>query len=76
MSIQKKITLCALLLLIAGLCAVFLLPRERDRNPDAALRAGAGDDASGYLLERVLEQTSGALIRDETDLEAYAFQDC
>lgn len=61
---------------MASLCAVFLLPGERERNLNAVLRAGAGDDISGYLLERVLEQTPGALVRDETDLEAYAFQDC
>lgn len=59
-----------------GLCAVFLMPRERTRNPDAALRVGAGDDASGYLLERVLTEDPSLAAENSPDVEAYTFQDC
>lgn len=75
-NIQKKIFLCGLALCLLGLCAVFLLPRERSRNPNAALRIGAGDDASGYLLERVLEQDPSLSAGAGPEVEAYTFQDC
>lgn len=77
MGIQKKITLCAAVLLLLGLCAVFLLPKE-ERNSDAAMRIGAGDDSSGYLLAKILEQAPLLAVQaqQEEDVEAYTFQDC
>lgn len=75
-SIQKKIVLCGLVLFLLGLCAVFLMPQERMRNTNAALRIGAGDDISGYLLERVLEQDPSLIADSSADIEAYTFQDC
>ncbi|MCI9364585.1 MAG: hypothetical protein HFG17_10070 [Oscillospiraceae bacterium] len=46
------------------------------RNTNAALRIGAGDDISGYLLERVLEQDPSLIADSSADIEAYTFQDC
>lgn len=75
-SIQKKILFCTLALFLIGLYAVFFMPQERMRNANAALRIGAGDDASGYLLERILEQDPSLAADSSPDVEAYTFQDC
>lgn len=68
--------LCGLALLLLGLYAVFFMPQERLRNANAALRIGAGDDASGYLLEHILEQDPSLAADSSPDVEAYTFQDC
>ncbi len=75
-SIQKKIMFCGLALFLIGLYAVFFMPQERMRNANAALRIGAGDDASGYLLEQVLKQDPSLAADSSPDIEAYTFQDC
>ena len=53
--------------------AVF--PKEREKNPEAQIRIGAGDDVSGILMEETVENL-GEEYAIYKELESTSFQDC
>ena len=70
MEIQKKI------LLVVLSAMQFILPRENEKNAQAQLRIGAGDDISGYLVQEILSQQDSPVQLSEQSMEGYEFQDC
>ncbi len=54
----------------------FILPRENEKNAQAQLRIGAGDDISGYLVQEILSQQDSPVQLSEQSMEGYEFQDC
>ena len=54
----------------------FILPRENEKNAQAQLRIGAGDDISGYLVQEILSQQDSPVQLLEQSMEGYEFQDC
>lgn len=58
-----------------GLAASFLLPREAEKNADAVIKMGAGDDISGVLMSETARELSGKY-KVSKSLERSSFQDC
>ena len=54
----------------------FILPRENEKNAQAQLRIGAGDDISGYLVQEILSQQDSPVQLSEQSMEGYEFQEC
>lgn len=74
MTINRKIGIAVLCLLVLGLAVWFLLPEDAPQ-PETQLRVGAGDDVTGVLLREVQQQAEAdgdgnALIG------SYIFVDC
>lgn len=82
MSINKRIYFVIVTALIAGFLIISLLPNDAVRDDSKnALRIGAGDDISGWLLKRIVEisrEAGNSEIITHSDFitEAYEFQDC
>lgn len=76
MEIQKKILWAALIFVFTLFAMQFVLPRENEKNKDAQLRIGAGDDISGYLVEQIVKQDGSSVKLSEQSMEGYEFQDC
>ena len=76
MDIQKKILLAGVGLVVVLSAMQFILPRENEKNAQAQLRIGAGDDISGYLVQEILSQQDSPVQRSEQSMEGYEFQDC
>lgn len=60
---------------MAGLAAAILFPKEAEKNKDAVIRIGAGDDVSGILMKEIVDQF-GEKYEVEEALESTSFQDC
>lgn len=58
-----------------GLGVTLLFPKEAEKNKDAVIRIGAGDDASGILMREIIAQF-GEEYKVEEALESTSFQDC
>lgn len=72
---EKKIGLFLAGLILAGAFVTVFFPREGRRDQGALIRAGAGDDISGILME----ETAEGLKEDYTvsgNLENSSFKDC
>lgn len=82
MSIHRRITAVIIIILGTMVCVALFFPKENEPDDKKyALRVGAGDDASGFLLERVsaISKASGSGVSIdsmEEDFEAYKFKDC
>ena len=76
MEIQKKILLAGVGLVVVLSAMQFILPRENEKNAQAQLRIGAGDDLSGYLVQEILSQQDSPVQLSEQSMEGYEFQDC
>lgn len=76
MEIQKKILLAGVGLVVVLSAMQFILPRENEKNAQAQLRIGAGDDISGYLVQEILSQQDSPVQLSEQSMEGYEFQDC
>lgn len=76
MEIQKKILLAGVGLVVVLSAMQFILPRENEKNAQAQLRIGVGDDISGYLVQEILSQQDSPVQLSEQSMEGYEFQDC
>lgn len=76
MEIQKKILLAGVGLVVVLSAMQFILPRENEKNAQAQLRIGTGDDISGYLVQEILSQQDSPVQLSEQSMEGYEFQDC
>jgi len=61
--------------IFVGLFTAIVFPGETDRNPDAQIRIGAGNDVSGILAAETVEELGGTYVSSET-VENSSFQDC
>lgn len=73
--VKKSIIIAAAFVTTLGLASV-LLPREEEKNSEASLRVGAGDDISGLFLEEVGKEAEGGFVLDPDAMESYEFKDC
>lgn len=72
----NKITAVLLgIFIIAGIGAAVFLPKERQRNKDAEIKIGAGDDVSGLLMDETVADLKEKYEVAES-LESSSFQDC
>ena len=82
MNINKRIFFVIVTCLIAGFIIISLLPKDTGRvDSRNALRIGAGDDISGWLLKQIVEISretgnSERIANSDFITEAYEFQDC
>ena len=72
----EKILLAGVGLVVVLSAMQFILPRENEKNAQAQLRIGAGDDISGYLVQEILSQQDSPVQLSEQSMEGYEFQDC
>lgn len=75
MSIGKRIAIFIIGFVSVGLLISVAFPKEREKNDDALIRVGAGDDVSGILMEETVKDLSGQYMIEES-LESTSFQDC
>ena len=75
MSIGKKIAVFIIGFVTVGLLISVVFPKEREKNDNALIRIGAGDDVSGILMKETIEELSGQYQIEES-LESTSFQDC
>ena len=75
LSLGQRLCLCAAVLAALAAAAWFLLPRDSEKNADAPLRIGAGDDVTGVLLDEVCRQAAEHG-REELVEGSYVFVDC
>ena len=68
MEIQKKILLAGVGLVVVLSAMQFILPRENEKNAQAQLRIGAGDDISGYLVQEILSQQDSPVQLSEPEM--------
>lgn len=71
----KKTAVFIVGFVLVGLMAAVLFPKEAERNKDAVIRIGAGDDVSGILMQEIVDQL-GEKYKVEESLESTSFQDC
>ena len=71
----RKITIFIIGCVLIGVFISVLFPSEREKNPEAEIRIGAGDDVSGILMEETTEDLSKGYTVHES-LESTSFQDC
>lgn len=71
----RKITIFIIGFVSIGVLISVLFPSEREKNPEAEIRIGAGDDVSGILMEETTENLGGDYTVHES-LESTSFQDC
>ncbi len=82
MNINRRIYFIILITLLAGALMIAVLPRDARRSTeDNVLRVGAGDDISGFLLQRIIAANVAArgnpgFSGTDFKFEAYEFQDC
>ena len=58
-----------------GLLISAVFPREGEKNPEAQIRIGAGDDVSGILMRETVENLGESYAIHE-EMESASFQDC
>lgn len=75
MTSNKKTAIFIMSFLLVGICITLLFPKEVEKNSDALIRIGAGDDVSGVLMEEIVKGLNGKYEISET-MEASGFQDC
>lgn len=75
MRINRKMMIVFGLFLVAGLGAVFFLPKEGQWNSNATIKIGAGDDLSGLLMKETVQEL-GEKYEPKQTLESSSFQDC
>lgn len=75
MRIDKKIGIFLAGFILAGTFAAVIFPREEEKNRDAVLKIGAGDDISGVLAEETVRGMDEKYIASR-NLENTSFQDC
>lgn len=77
MEIQKKMILCTAAVFLAVLLIQFMIPTD-PVSEDVTFKIGSGNDVSGYLMKRVLEQSGedGVLVKEDLSAQGYAFKDC
>lgn len=75
MDSEKKVSIFIIGFVIVGLLISFLLPKEEQRNDEALIRVGAGNDMSGILMEETVQSLSNKYTIKES-LESSSFQDC
>lgn len=71
----RKITIFIIGFVLIGVLISVLFPSEREKNPEAEIRIGAGDDVSGILMKETTEDLSEGYTVHES-LESTSFQDC
>lgn len=71
-----KILLLAAALFSAGFLVVSLLPKDETSSGRGGLRIGAGDDISGYLMEKTLARCQDRTVEEKAAVEAFEFNDC
>lgn len=75
MKSSKKIAIFIVGFVLIGLLVSAVFPKEREKNPEAQIRIGAGDDVSGILMEETVENL-GEEYAIYKELESTSFQDC
>ncbi len=75
MRISRKIITFLVGFVFIGLLVSVVFPEEREKNPEAQIRIGAGDDVAGILMEETVDDLSETYAVFET-LESTSFQDC
>ncbi|MGO5051739.1 hypothetical protein ACTQ6A_04370 [Lachnospiraceae bacterium LCP25S3_G4] len=63
--------------LLCGIMAAAILPKE-EKNANAILKVGIGEDISGKVIEKVVEkaQQDYQTVEINEAIESYKFQDC
>ena len=75
MNSDKKIAVFLTGFILVGILVTVFFPKERERNADAAIRIGAGDDISGVLMNETVSELSGKYKIAES-MESSSFKDC
>lgn len=75
MKSSRKIFMFIIGFVLTGSLISIVLPSEREKNPEAEIRIGAGDDISGILMKETMENLSERYTVHES-LESTSFQDC
>ncbi|MCI6091112.1 hypothetical protein MR781_00905 [bacterium] len=75
MNSDKKIAVFLAGFILVGVMVTVFFPKEREKNVDAVIRIGAGDDISGVLMNETVDELSGKYTIAET-MESSSFKDC
>ena len=75
MNSDKKIVVFLAGFILVGVMVTVFFPKEREKNVDAVIRIGAGDDISGVLMNETVDELSGKYTIAET-MESSSFKDC
>ena len=75
MNSDKKIVVFLAGFILVGVMVTVFFPKEREKNGDAVIRIGAGDDISGVLMNETVDELSGKDTIAET-MESSSFKDC
>lgn len=72
---DSKIAIFIVGFILMGIFVGVFFPKEQEKNPEAILRIGAGDDMSGILMDETVALLSDEYEVSET-LESSSFQNC
>ena len=75
MNSDKKIVVFLAGFILVGVMVTVFFPKEREKNGDAVIRIGSGDDISGVLMNETVDELSGKYTIAET-MESSSFKDC
>lgn len=75
MNSDKKIAIFLAGFILVGVLVTVFFPKERERNVDATIRIGAGDDISGMLMNETVSELSDKYTIAES-MESSSFKDC
>ena len=75
MNSDKKIVVFLAGFILVGVMVTVFFPKEREKNGDAVIRIGAGDDISVVLMNETVDELSGKYTIAET-MESSSFKDC
>ncbi len=75
MSSEKKIFGFIIGFILVGLAVAAFFPKEEERNRDAWIRIGAGDDVSGVLMQEIADDLIDRY-QVANAVESSSFQDC
>lgn len=75
MNSDKKIAIFLAGFILIGVMVTVFFPKEREKNGDAVIRIGAGDDISGVLMNETVSELSDKYTIAES-MESTSFKDC
>lgn len=75
MNSDKKIAIFLAGFILIGVMVTVFFPKEREKNGDATIRIGAGDDISGVLMNETVSELSDKYTIAES-MESTSFKDC
>ena len=70
MNSDKKIVVFLAGFILVGVMVTVFFPKEREKNGDAVIRIGAGDDISGVLTNETVEENENVMIYGPTVMNA------